>query len=357
MSRAGTWSGWLVAAALAVAAAVRVARTAEPAKPGADETAAPVAPKAEVARQEEAIAPSEPPTSEPDVGEEAVPAEAEVVKDAWAPPGDIDSVEGLYAMLSKSTPQARELGRRLLAAYKAENQKAVLAAAREALNCPDPKVAAMAVEALRSTDEMPSLETAEAFLAFSGHENEYVKQRAVALFTSCISIAGDSDELSYDEAIDLSVRALTTIGSDSSSSDLCIRSAWNWCFGKRCLDPAAIDKAAAAFRDLAKSDDEERSKLGRWALCNIAADHVGRDSEMLYDDARIDRLLAERREEIAEAAARFPDNRYRARRYRDFCRDLKDEAKSRFGDDAEAAAAWIAEEKEFVARKLANGRL
>ena len=344
MNNAWTWSGWIVAAALAVVAVVRVVSG-----PGAADETASVATKAERAERPSA-APPEAPASCPS----AAPV-AEVVDDAWKPPGDIESIEGICASLAQATPQERALGERILAAYKAEDKKAILAAAQEAVNCPEPRGCAMAVEAMRETDEMPQPETAELLLGFSAHENTYVRREAFRAFSDCIGDAGDDETMSTDDAVSLSVKALRTLDFSSNYGDFTLALAWRHAFDKDSLDTAPVENAAAAFRDLAQSEDEKIAQLGRWALSNVVSDDFVKRGGELYDDAKVERLLAERRADVAEAKSLFPDDKRAAKKYLKACVGLKENALERYGDDADAAAAWIAEEKAFFAKKIAEG--
>ena len=360
MNTAWTWSGWIVAAALAAVAVVQVV----PGPDAAKETAV-SATKAEKAGRPSAAPPeasvsgsNTAPPEAPASGPSSAPAAA-VVDDAWKPPGDIEGIEGICASLAHSTPQERALGERILAAYKAEDKKAILSAAQEALNCPEPRVCAMAVEAMGKTDEMPQPETAELLLGFSAHENTYVRHEAFLAFSDCMGDAGDDETMSTDDAVRLSVKALETLDFSDEVGDFALALAWRDAFdkGRDCLDPTPIEKAAAAFGGLARSEDERIAQLGRWALSNILSNDYVRRGDELYDDAKVERLLAERRADVAEAKSLFPDDKGAAGKYVLGCRALKEEAEERYGDDDDAAAAWLAEEKAFFAKKIAEGFL
>ena len=371
-----TLSGWLVAAAFFVLAVMRApaggdapsSRSAAHARPSAPPSASKAA--AFGAKQQE--------ESETDAD---VRGGCVQPGDDWEPPGTIESPEGIYAFLCSASPADRAIGERIIAARKAGDDASLLSAADDALRSSDPKVRAMAVTALTDMakgqmknlhwflggwyEEGGEVQRKEQFspevekkrtallLEFSKDDNRYVSQNASKAFFLAFSNMCDFDaareiaervydgdakgpaKISYDRGT-FTARAL---GADS-----------------RELDPERLEKGMRAMYDLSSKNEDAKSSVAG-CFSKLADSVYGKsDSEVKVEDqATLDRLIEDRKAQLNDLNARFPDDAAACLAFEEASQWIKRISSNRFKDaDPERAQRWIAEQQTLLQKRLSE---
>ena len=270
-------------------------------------------------------------------------------------PHDKWNVPALYEILGNVPPEVRAVADRIREAHATLD----LDAAREALNCPEPKVRAMAVKAI-CEGKILTQDSIEVLLEFSTAENRYVSGNALREFTSSLSKSREAGVLDGDKAIDICADALRSLdpgpgdnGLPIARCELC--DAIMDAVGPDSLDVDTMKKATKVFMEIAASDDMKASGLVSSVLNYISSGMFpGYNGEDLPDDETMARNLETRCKEVEEAVSYFPDDAKKSRSFMNRARPLVNGAKERFGDDEEGAAAWLADEKAYLARKLSK---
>ena len=95
-----------------------------------------------------------------------------------------------------------------------------------------------------------------------------------------------------------------------------------------------------------KSEDGRVAAFAKKAYSAAAGENVG-------DEESLERNVSELSERMADAMENFPESRTLAAKFAEGAQKLKAEAESRYGS-SDRAEEWLAEEREFLKRKLAR---
>ncbi|MBE6383782.1 MAG: hypothetical protein E7049_12325 [Lentisphaerae bacterium] len=270
--------------------------------------------------------------------------------DDWSPPGDVGSIDGLAALLGNVSPGNRRLFERLVSVAGSEDSAAVFAAARACVSSNDPAIRAMAVRALRDAlprtgeDAVGRLDVLREFLS---DESSYVKESAKKGISDGIVYAKKLIELGGGTVaglVDAAVKAVKALDDDRASASL----AQAFRQSLESFDSARYEETLRTLSELSKSDDDLVAAFAKKAYSAAAGENVG-------DEESLERNVSELSERMADAMENFPESRTIAAKFAEGAQKLKAEAESRYGS-SDRAEEWLAEEREFLKRKLGRGQ-
>ena len=270
--------------------------------------------------------------------------------DDWTPPGDIDSFDGLAGVLGNVPPSDRRLLERLARAVGSDDCAAVFAAARACVSCGDPAIRAMAVRALRDAlprtgeDAVGRLDVLREFLS---DESSYVKESAKQGISDGIVYAKKLIELgggTVEGLVDAAVKAVKALDDDRASASL----AQAFRQSLESFDSARYEETLRTLSELSKSDDDLVAAFAKKAYSAAAGEDAG-------DEESLERNVAELTERMIDAMENFPESRTLAAKFAESAQKLKAEAELRYGS-SDRAEEWLAEEREFLKRKLGRGQ-